>query len=580
LRATNNLIHEYDVVVVGGGIAGLYTALTAAEKYRVAVVSKVHVTRSHSVAAQGGIAACLGNEEEDHWEWHMYDTVKGSDYLADQEAVEILAKEAPKAIITLEHMGVPFTRNKQGKIEQRRFGGHTSNYGQAPIKRACYVSDRTGRAIMDTLYDRCQNKGIDFFNEFFVLKLLFSGEHCCGAAGYDIATCEPHVFHAKAVVLATGGCGKIYKTTSNGFASTADGFGLAMDSLIPLEDMEFVQFHPTGIYGLGILISEAARAEGGVLRNGRGEPFMERYAPTLKDLAPRDIISRAILTEINEGRGIDGEDYVHLDLTQIGKTKLTEKLPEISSFVQTYLGIDPSEKPIPVAPTCHYIMGGIPTDIGGHVITGETGAVLPGLFAVGECACVSVHGANRLGCNSLIDLVVFGYRTGVSVVEHAKEKDLPPLPQQAESIVVDKINSLLSSLGKERAPILREAMQCLMTEKCSVFRNGDGLDQARDEICQLEKRHAYIGLDNKGKIFNYELQEAFELGNMLKIAKAIVFSALQRKESRGSHYRSDYPERNDEQNLKHTLFYVTPVGLKTTYKPVSITRFTPEKRRY
>ena len=574
------MIHEYDVVVVGGGIAGLFTALTAAEKCKVAVVSKVHVTRSHSVAAQGGIAASLGNEEEDHWEWHMFDTIKGSDYLADQEAVEILAKEAPKAIIALEQMGVPFTRNVKGKIEQRRFGGHTSNYGQAPVKRACYVSDRTGRAIMDTLYDRCQIKGIDFYNEFFVLKLLFSGEHCCGVAGYDISTCEPHVFHAKAVVLATGGSGKIYKTSSNGFASTADGFALAMDSLIPLEDMEFVQFHPTGIYGMGILISEASRAEGGVLRNGDGAPFMERYAPLLKDLAPRDIISRAIMTEINEGKGVDGKDYVYLDLTQIGKARLMEKLPEISSFVQTYLGIDASKKPIPVAPTCHYIMGGIPTDIYGHVLAGDAGVVLPGLFAVGECACVSVHGANRLGCNSLIDLVVFGQRTGVSIMEHAKEKDLPPLSQQAENIVIDKINSLLSSLGKERARVLRGAMQVLMTEKCSVFRNVNGLEQLRNEICQLEKRHANIGLDNKSKIFNYELQEAFEIDNMLKTAKAIVFSALQRKESRGSHYRNDYPERNDEHYLKHTLVYLTPEGLKTTYKPVSITRFTPEKRRY
>ncbi|HUK85119.1 MAG TPA: succinate dehydrogenase flavoprotein subunit [Candidatus Acidoferrum sp.] len=574
------MIHEYDVVVVGGGIAGLYTALTAAEYCKVAVVSKVHVTRSHSVAAQGGIAASLGNEEEDHWEWHMYDTVKGSDYLADQDAVEILTKEAPEAIISLEHMGVPFTRNVEGKIEQRRFGGHTRNYGQASVKRACYVSDRTGRAIMDTLYDRCQTIGVDFFNEVFVLNLLFAGEHCCGVSGYDVATCKSEVFHAKAVVLASGGSGKIFKTTSNGFASTADGFALVLDSLIPLEDMEFVQFHPTGIYGFGILISEAARAEGGVLRNGIGERFMERYAPNLKDLAPRDIISRAILTEIKEGKGVNGKDYVSLDLTKIGKEKLIEKLPEISSFVQTYLGIDPSEMLVPVAPTCHYIMGGIPTDYEGRVLSDEGEHALAGLFAVGECACVSVHGANRLGCNSLIDLVVFGRRTGISAANHAKERKLPPLPQQAESIVVEKVTNLLSAKGKERAAVLRAEMQSVMTEKCSVFRNANELEQAQNQICQLENRLLNIGLDNKGKIFNYELQEALELSNMLKTAGVIVFSALQRKESRGAHYRNDYQDRNDEEGLRHSLVYLTPEGFKITYKPVSITRFTPENRRY
>jgi succinate dehydrogenase / fumarate reductase flavoprotein subunit len=574
------LIHEYDVVVVGGGIAGLYTALTAAEQCRVVVVSKVHVTRSHSVAAQGGIAASLGNEEEDRWEWHMFDTVKGSDYLADQDATEILAKEAPNDIVTLEHMGVPFTRNAQGKIEQRQFGGHTRQFGQAPVKRACYVSDRTGRAIMDTLYDRCQTKGIDFFNEIFILNLLFSGEHCCGVAGFEVATCKPIVFHAKAVVLATGGCGKIYKTTSNGFASTGDGFALAMDSLIPLEDMEFVQFHPTGIYGLGILISEAARAEGGVLRNRIGEPFMEHYAPTLKDLAPRDIISRAILTEIIEGRGIESKDFVHLDLTKIGKERLIEKLPEISSFVQTYLGIDPSEKPVPVAPTCHYMMGGIPTDCEGHVLNNDPGHSLPGLFAVGECACISVHGGNRLGCNSLIDLAVFGRRTGKSVINHAKERDLPSLPQQAESIVLEKIDCLLNSNGSERVPVLRTSMQCVMTQKCSVFRNGGELEQALGEIRHLKKRMLNVGLESKGKVFNYELQEALELENMLNISEVIIFSALQRRESRGAHYRNDYPTRNDDEWLRHTLVSLTPNGLKIIYKPVSITRFSPEKRKY
>jgi succinate dehydrogenase / fumarate reductase flavoprotein subunit len=574
------MIHEYDVVVIGGGIAGLYTALTAAEKVKVAVISKVHVIRSHSVAAQGGIAACLGNEEEDYWEWHLYDTVKGSDYLADQKAVEVLVKEAPNAIYKLEHMGVPFSRNAQGKIEQRRFGGHTKDFGEAPIKRACFASDRTGRAIMDTLYDRCLQKGVTFHNEIFIQHLLFALNNCCGATGYDIATSTPQVFHARAVVLATGGSGKIYKTTSNGYASTGDGFALALDALLPLEDMEFIQFHPTGFYGLGILISEAARSEGGVLRNGLGERFMERYAPTLKDLAPRDIVSRAILKEISEGKGVDGKEYVYLDLREIGKERLNQKLPEITSFIQTYLGIDPNEKQIPVSPTCHYMMGGIPTDIEGHVLADIEGTILPGLYAAGECACVSVHGANRLGCNSLIDLVVFGGRTGLSILQEIKTRIVQPIPVQAESIVTDKIRSLIESKGSERIAILRENMQQLMTEQCSVFRNGQALKQTLLAIRQLKKRALNVGLTNKSKVFNYELQEALELNNMLRIAEVIVYSALQRKESRGSHFRSDYPERNDEEWLKHTFVNEISTGLKESYKQIATGRFTPEKRRY
>jgi succinate dehydrogenase / fumarate reductase flavoprotein subunit len=574
------VIYEYDVVVIGGGIAGLYTALTAAEKSKVAVVSKVHVMRSHSVAAQGGIAASLGNEEEDCWEWHMYDTVKGSDYLADQDAVKILAQEAPNAIYILEHMGVPFSRNAEGKIDQRRFGGHTKNFGKTPVKRACYVSDHTGRAIMDTVYDQCLQKGVTMHNEVFIQQLLFEQNNCCGVAGYDVATSTPQVFHSKAVVLATGGCGKIYKTTSNGYASTGDGFALALDAILPLENMEFVQFHPTGIYGFGILLSEAARAEGGVLRNGLGERFMERYAPTLKDLAPRDIISRAILQEITEGRGIDGKDYVYLDLRDIDKERLNQKLPEITSFVKIYLGIDPSETQIPVAPTCHYMMGGIPTDVDGHVLADNAGTILPGLYAAGECACMSVHGANRLGCNSLIDLVVFGRRTGLSVLKETKARICQPLPAQAENIVVDKINGLLKSKGIERTPVLRETLQCLMTEQCSVFRNGQTLEEALGKIRHLRKRYSNVGLSNKSNCFNYELQESLELNNMLRVAEIIVYSALQRKESRGAHFRSDYPERNDEEWLKHTFVYETPAKLKECYKPLATGRFAAEERRY
>jgi succinate dehydrogenase / fumarate reductase flavoprotein subunit len=574
------MIYEYDVVIVGGGIAGLVTALTAAENCRVAVVSKVYVTRSHSVAAQGGIAASLGNEEEDRWEWHMFDTVKGGDYLADQDVAETLAREAPAAVVMLEHMGVPFSRNKAGKIGQRRFGGHTRNFGEAPVKRACYAADRTGRAIMDAVYDHCQTRNVTVHNEVFIQKLLFAGNRCCGAAGYDVADGEPLVFHAKAVVIATGGCGKIFKTTSNGFASTGDGFALALDAGVPLEDMEFVQFHPTGIYGLGILVSEAARAEGGVLRNSKGERFMERYAPTLKDLAPRDLISRAILTEIRGGRGIGGADCVHLDLRGLGKKRLAQKLPEVTSFIQTYLGIDPSEMPVPVAPTCHYMMGGIPTDQEGHVLINENGNAVLGLFAVGECACVSVHGANRLGCNSLIDLVVFGRRAGEALAASVKKTEMPQLPVEAEEAVEKKSQGLFKSEGGERVPVIREAMQQVMTEKCNVFRNQHDLQKALAEIRQLKKRYANVCLANSSRRFNYALQDALELENMLKTAEAIVFSALQRKESRGAHYREDFPKRNDAEWLKHTLAYAAPEGLRLHYMPVTVTRFPPEERRY
>ena len=574
------MIHEFDIVIVGGGIAGLFSALTAAEHCSVAVVSKVHVTRSHSGAAQGGIAAALGNEEPDNWEWHMFDTVKGSDYLADQDAAEILAKEAPDAIITLERMGVPFSRNAAGKIEQRRFGGHTRNHGEVPVKRACYASDRTGRAIMDALYDQCLTRGVRLFNEVFIQKLLFRDGRCKGALGFSIADSEPQVFHSKAVVIATGGCGRIFKVTSNGFASTGDGFALALDTGVPLEDMEFVQFHPTGIYGLGILVSEAARAEGGILRNDAGERFMERYAPTLKELAPRDIISRAELTEIREGRGMGGKEYVHLDLRGLGKEALALKLPEISALVMTYLGIDPSETPIPVAPTCHYVMGGIPTDVDGHVLVDEKGTTAPGLYAVGECACVSVHGANRLGCNSLIDLVVFGRRAGVDATKYVEGNGLLELPPEVEKNAKNQINVLLENKGSERIAPIREALQRVMSEKCSVFRHHDGLTDALSEIQKLKKRYANLKVVNQGRRFNYELLEALELENMLVTAEAIVFSALHRHESRGAHFRQDFQERNDAEWLKHTLISRSKGGLRLSYKPVVVSRFPPEKRRY
>jgi succinate dehydrogenase / fumarate reductase flavoprotein subunit len=574
------MIHECDVVIVGAGIAGLTAALAASQTCNVAVISKVYASRSHSGAAQGGIAAALGNEEEDHWEWHMFDTVKGSDYLADQDMVEILAREAPARVIELEHLGVPFSRNNKGKIEQRRFGGHTRNFGEAPVRRACYASDRTGRVIMDTLYDHCSVRGVKIFNEVFVTSLLTSEGQFCGVSGYELATSEPEIFHAKAVLLATGGCGRIFKTTSMSFAATGDGFALAFDADIPLEDMEFVQFHPTGIHGLGILVSEAARAEGGVLRNGKGEPFMERYAPSLKDLAPRDIISRAILTEVAEGRGVEGSDYVYLDLTHLGKEQLQLKLSEVTSFVKTYLGIDASESPIPVAPTCHYMMGGIPTDAQGRVLADGKSTVLPGLYAAGECACVSVHGANRLGTNSLVDLIVFGKRAGLDIADYVSKNPSVPLRAEAELLVSSKIKMLLAAAGNERVATIREEMEKVMTQFCSVFRDKKGLEQALNRIHELQGRMANLGLSYSGKRFNYELEEALELNNMLKLSEVIVYSALQREESRGAHYRNDFPERDDEAWLKHTLVFHTTTGLEARYKPVVVTRFEPKARKY
>ncbi len=574
------MIYQYDAVIVGAGIAGLTAALKASETCNVAVISKVYASRSHSGSAQGGMAAALGNEEEDHWEWHMFDTVKGGDYLPDQDMCEILAREAPQRVVELEHLGVPFSRNSQGKIEQRRFGGHTRNFGEAPVRRACYASDRTGRVIMDSLYDHCLVRGVKIFDEVFVTSVLTSEGRCCGVAGYELARGEPAVYHAKAVLLATGGCGRIFKTTSMSFAATGDGFALAFDAGIPLEDMEFVQFHPTGIHNLGILVSEAARAEGGILRNGKGERFMERYAPTLKDLAPRDIISRAILTEIAEGRGVEGSDYVYLDLTHLGKEQLQLKLEEVTSFVKTYLGIDASISPIPVAPTCHYMMGGIPTNAQGRVLVDQKSAVLPGLYAAGECACVSVHGANRLGTNSLVDLVVFGKRAGADITAYASKNPLAPLPADAELAVSSKINRLLGIGGKERAAAIRAEMQGTMTQLCSVFRDKKGLEQALERIRELQGRMANLELMYKGKHFNYELEEALELEVMLKLAEAIVYSALQREESRGAHYRKDFPERNDEAWLKHTLIFRRPSGFEVQYKPVVVTRFEPKARVY
>ena len=573
------MIFKHDVIIVGAGLAGLRAAVEVAGEVDVAVVSKVFVTRSHSGAAQGGIAAALGNEEPDSPEWHMYDTVKGGDYLTDQNAAQVLSEDGPRAIYELEHMGVPFNRTPEGKIAQRAFGGHTRDLGRAPIKRACHAADRTGRVILDTLYGAALRRGIRVYDEFHLLDLIMEGNRVVGLVAYELATGEIHIFQSRAVLLATGGFGKVFKTTSNCFANTGDGVYQTYRNGIPIQDMEFVQFHPTGIYRLGVLISEAARGEGGILRNREGERFMERYASTLMDLAPRDMVSRAIAQEIREGKGIDGKDYVHLDLTHLGKDRLDAKLNDISSFVRIYQGIDPVEEPIPVQPTCHYMMGGIPTNLDGQVLTVDLNSV-EGLYAAGECACVSVHGANRLGCNSLLDLVVFGRRAGKKLLQDLEDIAWSPMPKNPEGDVLRKILRLKSERGGEKAWVIRKEMQEVMMEHCSVFRTRQGLEKALKTVQELIQRYEGVGIDNRGRRFNTELLEAIELESLLGLAQAILISAMAREESRGAHYREDFPERNDDIWLKHTLVRKTDEGPRLSYKPVSIINFVPKPRVY
>ncbi len=571
---------QFDAIVVGAGLAGLRAAIEIGQDARVAVISKVFATRSHSGAAQGGIGAALGNEEEDNWEWHMFDTIKGSDYLGDQDAIETLAKDAPRTIYELEHLGVPFNRTAEGKIAQRAFGGHTSNFGKAAVKRACYAADRTGRVILDTLWEQCLQREIQFFDEFQILSLIVQDGRCCGVIAYELATGKLHTLRSKAVLLATGGAGKIFKTTSNAFASTGDGMALAYQAGAPLEDMEFVQFHPTGIYKLGILISEAARGEGGILRNKDGERFMERYAPTIKDLAPRDMIARCILEEVRAGRGIDGKDYVHLDLTHLGDDVIGTKLSEIIGFAKTYAGVDAKKEPIPVLPTCHYMMGGIAADSDGRVIVDDQNTPFPGLYAAGECACVSVHGANRLGCNALLDTLVFGRRSGMEISRFIAKTDLLEPTVNFTANIEKKIADLMASDGQEKVGAIAAEMQEMMMDKVSVFRTADGLKAALAKIGELKDRYRNISVQDKGNCFNRDLLDALELGNMLDLAEVIAMGALYREESRGAHSREDFPQRDDEQFLKHTMVRRTEDGPQIFDKPVTITRFEPKERTY
>ena len=572
--------HQFDAIVVGAGLAGLRAAIEIGENARVAVISKVFATRSHSGAAQGGIGAALGNEEEDNWEWHMFDTIKGSDYLGDQDAIETLAKDAPRTIYELEHLGVPFNRTAEGKIAQRAFGGHTSNFGKAAVKRACYAADRTGRVILDTLWEQCLQREIKFFDEFQILSLIVEDGRCGGVIAYELATGKLHTLRSKAVLLATGGAGKIYKTTSNAFASTGDGMGLAYRAGAPLEDMEFVQFHPTGIYKLGILISEAARGEGGILLNSEGERFMERYAPTIKDLAPRDMIARCILKEVRAGRGIDGKDYVHLDLTHLGADVIDSKLAEITGFARTYAGVDAKKEPIPVLPTCHYMMGGIAADVDGRVVVDRENTPFAGLYAAGECACVSIHGANRLGCNALLETLVFGRRSGMEIARFIATTDFPGPALDFAARAEKQIADLMAAEGHEKAGAIAAEMQDVMMENVSVFRTESGIKTALDKISELKDRYNHISLQDKGNCFNRDLLDTLELGNMLELAEIIAMGALYRQESRGAHSREDFPERNDTKFLKHTLVRRTEDGPQIFNKPVTITRFEPKERKY
>jgi succinate dehydrogenase / fumarate reductase flavoprotein subunit len=580
--------HSYDAVIVGAGGAGLRAAIEVAGRCRAAVLTKLYPTRSHTGAAQGGMCAALANVEEDSWEWHTFDTVKGGDYLVDQTAAAIMCREAIDAVIELEHFGLPFNRTPAGRIDQRRFGGHTRNHGEAPVRRACYSADRTGHMILQTLYQQCVKRGVTFFNEYMVLDVAFAAaddggqRRVAGVVSYDMATGDLHVFRTKAVLFASGGFGKMFKVSSNAHSLTGDGPGLLYRRGIPMEDMEFFQFHPTGIYKLGILLSEAARGEGGILRNRDNERFMERYAPTVKDLAPRDMVSRAILTEIKEGRGIGPDaDYVHLDLTHLPPEQIDSKLPDITDFVRTYMGLEPKEQGIPIQPTAHYAMGGIPTNVEGEVVLDAAGTVFPGLYAAGECACVSVHGANRLGTNSLLDIVVFGKRGGRAMAEWVQGADMPELPAEPEGDVRARIERMKGGTGGEKTAAIRAELQDHMMDKASVFRTEESLAAMASILDDLKSRYERVTIDDKGEIFNYDVTEALELGYLIDLAEALVVSARARTESRGAHFRDDHTLRDDANWMKHTLATRLEDGtVSLDYKPVEGDAYLPMERKY
>jgi succinate dehydrogenase / fumarate reductase, flavoprotein subunit len=585
-------VHTFDVVIVGAGGAGLRAAVEIPRENSCAVLTKVFASRSHTGTAQGGVCAALANEEDDKPIWHVYDTVKGSDYLGDQDAIEIMCNDAPRAIVELEHMGVPFSRTPEGKIAQRRFGGHTRDFGAEAVRRACYSADRTGLVMQHTLFENCIKNNVNFFHEYHLTDLLVRDGKVVGLVAIELGTMDLHIFHAKAVMMATGGYGRAFRITSNAHAGTGDGMWLALRAGIPLQDMEFVQFHPTGLWKLGILVSEAARGEGGILRNSTGEAFMERYAPTVKDLAPRDMVSRSIVTEMRAGKGIaapDGTEFVHLDLTHLGKDVIDQKLPEITGFARTYLGVEPLTEPIPVTPTAHYAMGGIPTTVNGEVLGDANGNIIEGLYAAGECACVSVHGANRLGTNSLLDIIVFGRRGGKSIAKYIRDADFAPLPGDATESTQTRTEQLMNG-GSESVPKMRMELQELMTAKVGVYRNEADLTEAVAKVGELRERYENAKVHDDSPVFNTDLTEAFELEALINVADTIARSALNRTESRGAHSREDYPERDDDAWLKHTLisrvegrdpeFDHTDVNLKLWKEDGDEEHFKPKPRVY
>ncbi|NEO70319.1 succinate dehydrogenase/fumarate reductase flavoprotein subunit [Moorena sp. SIO3H5] len=573
---------EHDVIIVGGGLAGCRAALEikrSEPKLDVALVAKTHPIRSHSVAAQGGMAATLKNvDADDSWEAHAFDTVKGSDYLADQDAVEILTKEAPEVVIELEHMGVLFSRLPDGRIAQRAFGGHSH-------RRTCYAADKTGHAILHELVNNLRHNGVKLYDEWYVMQLILEEGQAKGVVMFQLLDTKVAVVRAKAVMFATGGYGRVFNTTSNDFASTGDGLGMSALAGVPLEDMEFVQFHPTGLYPVGVLISEAVRGEGAYLINSEGDRFMRDYAPKQMELAPRDITSRAITLELRAGRGIHldgsaGGPFVYLDLRHMGKEKIMSRIPFCWEEAHRLVGIDAVHQPMPVRPTAHYSMGGIPVNTDGQVHSGEDG-LIEGFFAAGESACVSVHGANRLGSNSLLECVVYGKRTGAAIAKYVQDRKLPDIDEQSYiNAAQAKIKALVEKSGTLRLNQLRQAFQDCMTQFCGVFRNQASMEEGLNQLQQFKQQYQQIYLDDKGNCWNTEIIEALELRNLMIVGEMILTSAVNRRESRGAHSREDYPQRDDPNFLKHTLAFYSSAGIDLQYKPVNITLFEPKERKY